>query len=401
MNKQIEFYNKSFDEMMDLLSPSFPDLLLMKLTQQDNEWHSEGNVDIHTRMVFDNLKILFDRFDLSNSDKNILILSVLFHDIAKHKSASFKIEDRYMITHPGHEVKGANYICCKLLDFISVDEAMKVINLVRYHQLPKRMVIDYNNRSDEQNLRTFIRLNDNIDLNLIGILELADMMGRECNDKEYQIMYIEMFLLYANELKPKIEDFNNIISQYIINNCGTDTKHCESYVRNIMLNSELDVASAVCKYINCNDNKVIVLSGLPGSGKTYYAKSIYNDYTYISMDEVRECISNIDDQSDNNKIAKISHDLLIESLRKKHNIIFDATNLRTDFRNKILQICNKYNTLCGLTHVLSTKNRCISNMSNRERKVDEGVIDKMISNIQFPTLYEMNFITQYIEGYTK
>jgi len=79
------------------------DLTKMIDTEQEAEWHPEGNVEVHTIHVMEEALRIADREDLQGDDRAVLIFSALLHDIAK--PATTKVIDG-RITSRNHEPMG-------------------------------------------------------------------------------------------------------------------------------------------------------------------------------------------------------------------------------------------------------------------------------------------------------
>ncbi|MCW0219374.1 MAG: CCA tRNA nucleotidyltransferase [Prosthecobacter sp.] len=90
---------RGFDLLMDsgLMDRVLPEILVLKGVEQPPQWHPEGDVFIHTRLM---LSLLPEQVSLP------LVLSVLLHDIAK--PATFTVdEDTGRIRFNGHDKLGA------------------------------------------------------------------------------------------------------------------------------------------------------------------------------------------------------------------------------------------------------------------------------------------------------
>lgn len=90
---------RGFDLLMDsgLMERVLPEILVLKGVEQPPQWHPEGDVFIHTRLM---LSLLPEQVSLP------LVLSVLLHDIAK--PATFTVdEDTGRIRFNGHDKLGA------------------------------------------------------------------------------------------------------------------------------------------------------------------------------------------------------------------------------------------------------------------------------------------------------
>lgn len=134
---------------------------------------------------------------------------------------------------------------------------------------------------------------------------------------------------------------------------------------------------------------LIMLVGIPASGKSSYARQNYKDYKIYSSDELREKLFNdVNDQVHNNELFRYIHKNIIKDLRDGNNVVYDATNIysknRRKFLSKLSDIdCSK---ICVVFNV--DVDKCKLRNSTRERKVPEEVIDKMYNKIETPSIDE-------------
>jgi predicted kinase len=94
--------------------------------------------------------------------------------------------------------------------------------------------------------------------------------------------------------------------------------------------------------------KVIMMRGLPGSGKSTYAKSLLaetpNAYKRINRDELRAMFDNSHWSKGNEKYVKQVRDLLIiKALEEGKHVIVDDTNLATANETHIRQMIEAFN----------------------------------------------------------
>lgn len=89
---------KGFDLLVEsgLMQQVLPEILVLKGCEQPPQWHPEGDVFTHTRIMLD---LLPEKVSLP------LVLSVLFHDIAK--PATFSVDETGRIRFNGHDTLGA------------------------------------------------------------------------------------------------------------------------------------------------------------------------------------------------------------------------------------------------------------------------------------------------------
>jgi predicted kinase len=82
----------------------------------------------------------------------------------------------------------------------------------------------------------------------------------------------------------------------------------------------------------------VMLIGIPGSGKTDWLKKHKPDtHVVVCPDKIREKLTgSISDQSVNRETWREVYSRIIDALKQKINVILDATNLDTHFRNELL-----------------------------------------------------------------
>lgn len=142
--------------------------------------------------------------------------------------------------------------------------------------------------------------------------------------------------------------------------------------------------------------KLIILCGLPGSGKSQYAlnykavdDAICKDFTVIhSSDAIREeLFGDADSQEDNGRVFELMHNRVKEDLKAGKTVIYDATNVTRKARRGAINLATKADTVeC---HIIWTDPiECRRRDSLRDRKVGSEVIEKMLRRWQSPFIDE-------------
>lgn len=173
------------DDFIEELQDLMPLLGELIYTDQDEEWHAEGDVHTHTDMVLEELSyILADEASwLDDERRTALVLAAAFHDIAKPITTRIvERNGRTCLICPNHEEKGRSYVLNKLIGSgLSMNVILLTANLVGYHQMPGRLI-----RKDagEADFRLLAR---QVDPQLLYFLEKADMKGRICDDKKKKL----------------------------------------------------------------------------------------------------------------------------------------------------------------------------------------------------------------------
>jgi len=142
-----------------------------------------------------------------------------------------------------------------------------------------------------------------------------------------------------------------------------------------------------------NHAELILLSGLSGVGKTTYIKENYSNHTIISFDDIRESLSFRENQKDNAEVVRIAKDRLKIHLARKEKIVFDATNIRIDLRDKILTIGHNYHALNKIVFLVDSLNNIIERDKKREYSVGEKVILTQEYNFQTPDKSEADDVS--------
>ena len=137
-----------------------------------------------------------------------------------------------------------------------------------------------------------------------------------------------------------------------------------------------------------NKPSFIMMVGLPGSGKSTYAKTLTLDgkpYIIHSSDKLREELyGDAAIQGDNNKLFAELHKRIKEDLRCGENVVYDATNIKK--KNRIAFLREIEDVPCHKDCiVMATEYKaCVYNNEHRERKVPPEVIRRMFLKYQPP-----------------
>lgn len=86
--------------------------------------------------------------------------------------------------------------------------------------------------------------------------------------------------------------------------------------------------------------KLIMLIGIPGSGKTTYSKGLSEEYNanVISSDVVRQTYVGIDEK----EVFPTVYRLCIEELKNNRNVILDATHITPKVRKRSFDSLDQY-----------------------------------------------------------
>lgn len=134
--------------------------------------------------------------------------------------------------------------------------------------------------------------------------------------------------------------------------------------------------------------KVIILRGLPASGKSTYARKLLDEnpgaYKRLNKDEFRVMLDNNHYTNHNEKfIEKVRDLMLVEALLDGKHVIVDDTNLSERPVERIKNLVRKFNTDHNQQVQLEIKEmsvsleECLERDKSRDKKVGDDVILEM------------------------
>jgi tRNA nucleotidyltransferase (CCA-adding enzyme) len=178
----------------------FPELAALAGVPQDPEWHPEGDVDVHTRLVCDRARELIA--DLDYARRVTVMLAALCHDFGKPLTTEF-VDGR--VRSRGHEEAGVEPTLAflerlKIFTLEGYDVRAQTIALVRHHLKPGEF---YRQRA-QLSAGAFRRLARQCELELLYLVARADTLGRNAPwvppERQYDAAPEEWFIERARSL---------------------------------------------------------------------------------------------------------------------------------------------------------------------------------------------------------
>lgn len=386
----------SIGEFVDALGPAIPALKDFADTPQDPGWHAEGDVFIHTGMVLDALYELLETraAHITGARRSALILGAALHDVAKpFTTRRMEIQGVERVAAPRHEMIGRSYLVPRLTGLdLPWSIVEPVLDLVGYHVTPKFLVVKNRDRGSYQ------RLARSADPELLYWLELADMLGRTCADQERQVEHIEMFGLFAREYRAWRRFGDDAPSWREL--FATELRECSAQTRDVSYGSYLRDLEAgrvhhpqeglarSYRYRGEAFPELVVPVGPSGSGKSTWIERHLGDHTLVSLDAIRAELGSRADQSQNGKVRQIAKDRLKVGLRAKAKLVWDATNLRRDFRDAVTNLARDYGALVTMVLFPRSEAEYASRNRSREHAVPANVLRRQLEGMQWPELPE-------------
>lgn len=351
---------------------AFPALELAKTTPQDPRYHGEGDVWTHTKMVVEALLALPQYQTADRADQEIVFLAALLHDIAKHSTTVIDPVTG-AIGQPGHSRKGAIDARIALWDAgvpFAVREA--VCRLIAVHQVPFFAL----ERSRRGKTPEFIvrELSWHVDIPLLAMLAEADMRGRICPDGQRVLDNIALFCELARDERcfgqPR---------------AFADAHTAVSYFRGADVHPDYPLFQEP-------GSRVIVMSGLPASGKNTWVSRHHPELPVISFDDAREELG-LRHGKNEGMVAHLAIDRARELLRRKAPFVWNATHLSELMRKKTLDLLYSYHAQVELVYLEQPRAELLRRNTRRDTSLSNKTLTSMLHRWDLPLPTEAHRVT--------
>lgn len=134
-----------------------------------------------------------------------------------------------------------------------------------------------------------------------------------------------------------------------------------------------------------------VMIGIPGSGKSTYAKNISNTVVVNSEDIRFELTNDYSDMSRNAEVFDILEERLETLLKDNKNAVYDATNTNKYKRRRVTERFKDLASEIVYIFMDTPLSIAIERNEKRERKTPESVIESMYEYMSIPTIVTDNY----------
>lgn len=355
----------------------------MSQTGQNPAFHKEGDVWTHTKMVCEEL-VKLDAFHvLSGKQRQAVFLAALLHDIGKIPTTRW--EDGQWVS-PNHTLAGskmARQFLWQELGLCGTSEKQQlretVCNLIRYHSFPPHAIDDPDGKrklmaiaANGQNCPMFT-------VELLCALCEADALGRFCQEEQDWVHMAEQVQLCREFAKE--------------NRCDTGPFQFLSPHTQYSYLAGKEIAPDVELYDD-TWGEVILMSGLPGTGKDTWIKENCPNLPMISLDEIRKKVKILptDNQS---KVVEIARERARELLRKKQPFVWNATNLSPMIRKKQIKMFMQYHASVKIVFLETDWQEQLRRNAGREDALPEQAICHMFEELVLPEDKEAHAVKWY------
>lgn len=352
----------------------------MGVTPQDPFYHGEGDVWTHTRMACEALTGMNAFRSLPEDQRQVLFLAMLLHDMGKTRCT--RMEDGRW-TSPNHSAVGAgmarqtlwlDHGLCGTPESQAFRET--VCTLIRYHSVPAHAV---DAPGGSQRLRAIAAAGEllpRFSLRLLCLLAEADALGRQCADRQNMIEKVQL----CGELAREAGCYDG---PYPFPSAHTRFAYLSG--RNVLPDQPL---------YDDTWGPVVLLSGLPGTGKDTWISQHCPDRPQISLDQMREELG-ISPEDNQTQVARQAQERARKLLRQKQPFVWNATNLSPMIRQKQLALFRSYGAAARIVYLETLWEEQLQRNRNRTAAVPEAVLTHMLENLVLPALTEARDVLWY------
>ncbi len=342
---------------------SCPLLAELEGCPQDPVHHAEGDVDVHTRRCLEALVGLEAWRGLDEAGRALVFAATALHDAGKPACTKTEPEaggvDR--VSSKGHSRRGA-LLARRWLFERGVPPAVRepLVTLVRRHMLPFFAV-------ERDEAPALLRdLSHEVDLRHLALVAQADALGREAPDLQKLLDGVELFRELARE-------HECLAAPFAFPSPTARFQHARTPGRDPRWAPPEPTGS-----------DVVVLCGLPGSGKDTWVRRHAGDRPVVSLDALRETLD-VDPTDDQGAVVQRAKEEARAHLRASRPFVWNATNLSRMLRDGVVSLCVGYGARVRLVHVEAPSwSALLRRNRSRERPVPEPVLERLLERWEVP-----------------
>lgn len=345
---------------------------------QDEAFHGEGSVMAHLELVHAELLAMPEFQGLPQDEKDIIELAVLFHDVGK--PGTTRVENG-RIRSPGHSVRGeidARKIMWE--ERVPFETREAVCALVRFHQQPFHLL-----KNPDADKRLF-RMSVASRCDHLAILAEADAKGRISDAVAESVENVRLFREFA-------EEHGCLHGPFPFPSDHSRFLYFQKEDRNPYYEAHDDTKGTL-----------LLVSGLPGTGKSTWIREHGWAYKVIGLDETREemGVSPTDPQgpvvqATKQKAREIMGSKEEVTNRIERSLIWNATNLSRMHRRPLIDLAEAYNYRVRIVYLETTPERLFAQNEDRDRPVPAADMERMFHRWEVPDRTEAQRVDYIVE----
>lgn len=336
---------------------------------QDPEHHGEGDVAVHTRMVCEALLGLPGFQRLPQEDRAVLFAAAVLHDVAK---PCCTVLEEGRVRAPHHAPRGSVMARAILWRMgVPFGAREQIAALVQHHQVPFYCIDQPDPR------RSAITVSQTARCELLALLSEADGRGRICRDQQRLLDQVALFgeLCAEQGCAAGPFPFPSDHSRFVyFRTPGRDPTY-------------LAHDDSTCE--------VVLLSGLPGAGKSHHISQHMRHLPLVSLDDLRVELG-VDPADHQGVVVDRARQLAREHLRRGEPFVWNATNLSRKVRGACLDLLAAYRARVRIVYVEVPAGLLEQQNRQREGVVPAAVLERLLDRWQVPDLTEAHAVEHHI-----
>ncbi|HCW17616.1 MAG TPA: metal-dependent phosphohydrolase, partial [Achromobacter sp.] len=213
-----------------------------------------------------------------------------------------------------------------------------------------------------------------VDIPLLALLAEADMRGRICPDSQRVLDNIALFCELARDERcfgqPR---------------AFADAHTAVSYFRGADVHPDYPLFQE-------RGSRVIVMSGLPASGKNTWVTRHHPELPVISFDDAREELG-LRHGKNEGMVAHLAIDRARELLRRKAPFVWNATHLSELMRKKTLDLLYSYHAQVELVYLEQPRTELLRRNTRRDTSLSNKTLTSMLHRWDLPLPTEAHRVT--------
>ncbi len=338
---------------------------------QDAVFHAEGDVLTHTRLVIEALTASHAWRALPDRERAILFAAALLHDVGKPACTVREVDGA--ITSRGHARRGAQmarqilWQAPELETPVPFAEREAIVALVRYHGLPPWALED----ADPQ--RRVILVSQVARCRWLWQIAAADVAGRHCRD--------------AAELKARLTLFREFCQEL---GC-LDAPWPFPTTHSRFVYSRAERGDPQRLVYDDTRFEVVLMSGLPGSGKDTWIAKHLPDWPVVSLDALRQSLG-VAPEKDQGAVVAAAKEAARALIRTQRSFVWNATNTTQRLRRQLVDFFVAYGARVRIVYVEAPCAELLRRNRARTRPVPETVLRRLATRLDVPEVTEADHV---------
>ena len=141
--------------------------------------------------------------------------------------------------------------------------------------------------------------------------------------------------------------------------------------------------------------EVILMSGLPASGKDTWIARHATENPVISLDSIREELG-VRPEDDQGRVIQRGRELAREYLRDQRGYVWNATNTSALLRRQLIDLFVSYRARVSITYVETSLAEQARRNAARDRPVPNAVTEQLRRRLDVPTSIEAHEVVMEV-----